>query len=326
MSRISMSKAIRDAIREEMCRDENVFLMGEDVGVSGGAFGCSQGLMVEFGEFRVLDTPISEMAFTGMGVGAALRGMRPVVEIMFDDFLGVCLDPIMNQAAKIRYMTGGQVSVPVVFRLPMGCGRRNAAQHSQCLESILTHFPGLKIVAPSTPWEAKGLLKAAIRDDDPVAYFEHKLLYAVKDEVPDDEDLIVPLGQASVKRTGKDVTIISWSRQLLYCLDAAKDLEKEGIDAEVIDLRSLVPLDFETICASVSKTHHVAIVHEGVKRSGFGAELAAQIGDELFDELDAPVLRIASRNIVAPYTGPLEDLYFPNPARIAAEIRQMIKE
>lgn len=324
MSRISMSRAIRDALLEEMRRDENVFLMGEDVGVSGGAFGCSKSLMEEFGALRVLDTPISEMAFTGMGVGAALRRMRPVVEIMFDDFLGVCLDPIINQAAKIRYMTGGQVSVPIVFRLPMGCGRRNAAQHSQCLESLLTHFPGLKVVAPSTPWEAKGLLKAAIRDNDPVAYFEHKLLYAVKDEVPNESDLLVPLGQAAIKREGTDITLISWSRQLLYCLDAAETLSKQGISAEVLDLRSLVPLDFEAIRKSVSKTHHVLIVHEGVRRSGFGAELAAQIGAELFDELDAPVERLASLNIVAPYTGPLEDLFFPNPEQIDVEVRRIL--
>jgi len=326
MSRISMSNAIRDAICEEMRHDNNVFIMGEDVGVSGGAFGCSKDLMQEFGEFRVLDTPISEMAFTGMGVGAAMRGMRPVVEIMFDDFLGVCLDPIMNQAAKIRYMTGGQANVPVVFRLPMGCGRRNAAQHSQCLEALLTHIPGLKVVAPSTPWEAKGLLKTAIRDDSPVAYFEHKLLYAGKGEVPEGDDLLVPFGQAAVKRQGKDITLISWSRQLLFCEDAAVELTKEGIDAEVLDLRSLVPLDWDAIHASVSKTHHVVIVHEGVKRSGFGAELSAQISEELFDDLDAPVERVASLNIVAPYTGPLEDLYFPNSQRIAEAAKRVLSQ
>ena len=323
MSKMSMSQAIASAIAEEMRRDEDVFVLGEDVGVSGGAFACTRDLMEEFGEARVIDTPISEMSFVGMGVGAALRGMRPVVEVMFDDFLGVCLDPIMNQAAKMRYMTGGQVTVPLVIRLPMGCGRRNAAQHSQCLEAILTHFPGLKVVAPCTPWETKALLKTAIRDDDPVAFFEHKLLYATKDEVPDDLEPL-PFGKAAVKREGKDVTIISWSRQLLYSLEAAEKLAKEGIDAEVIDLRTLVPLDWETIEASVRKTHHVAIVHEGVKRSGFGAELAAQISDELFDELDAPVARVASLNIVAPYTGPLEDLYFPNPETIETAVKKLL--
>ena len=294
-------------------------------GLTARAFACTKDLLTELGENRVIDTPISEMGFVGMGVGAALRGMRPVVEIMFDDFLGVCLDPIMNQAAKIRYMTGGQVSVPIVFRLPMGCGRRNAAQHSQCLEAILTHFPGIKIVAPSTPWEAKALLKTAIRDDDPVAFFEHKLLYAVKDEVQDDEDLTIPLGQAVVKREGKDITLISWSRELIFTLEAAEALSKEGIDAEVIDIRSLVPLDWETIKKSICKTHHAVIIQEGVKRSGYAAEISAQIMEELFDELDAPVERIASLNIVAPYTGPLEDLYFPNPETIAEAVRRVLK-
>ena len=325
MSIMSMSRAIASAIAEEMRADEKVIVFGEDVGVNGGAFACTKDLMKEFGELRVRDTPISEMSFVGMGVGAAMRGMRPIVEVMFNDFLGVCLDPIMNQAAKMRYMTGGQASVPVVYRLPMGSGRRNAAQHSQCLESILTHIPGLKVVAPSTPWEAKALLKTAIRDDDPVAFFEHKLLYATKGEVPDDLEPL-PFGKAAIKRAGKDVTIISWSRQVLFCMEAAENLAAEGIDAEVIDLRTLVPLDWETIKASVSKTHHVVIVHEGVKRSGYGAELAAQISDELFDELDAPVSRVASLNIPAPYTGPLEDLFFPNPTRIAEEVRQLLKQ
>ena len=325
MSIMSMSQAIRSAFFEEMKRDKNVFIIGEGVAIEGGPFACSKGLLEEFGENRVIDTPISEMGFVGMGVGAALRGMRPIVEIMFNDFLGVCLDQIVNQAAKIRYMTGGQVSVPIVFRLPMGGGRRNAAQHSQCLEALLTHFPGLKVVAPSTPWEAKGLLKTAIRDDDPVAIFEHKLLYAVKGEVLDDEDLTLPLGQAAVKREGKDITLISWSRELIFALEAAEELSKEGIDAEVIDLRSLVPLDWETIKESICKTHHVVIVQEGVKRSGYAAEISAQIMEGLFDELDAPVERVASLNIVAPYTGPLEDLYFPNPQTIADTVRKVLK-
>jgi pyruvate/2-oxoglutarate/acetoin dehydrogenase E1 component len=323
MSQLSMSHALRAALHEEMRRDENVLVVGEDLGKMGSPFGITLGLLDEFGPDRVVETPISESGFVGMAVGAAMRGLRPVVELMYIDFIGVCMDQVMNQAAKIRYMTGGQVKVPMVIRAPMGSGRRNAGQHSQCLETLFTHIPGLKVVSPSTPGEAKGLLKTAIRDDDPVIFIEHKLLYSQKGEVSGVEELI-PLGQAAVKRAGPDVTIIAWSQQVLYALEAAKELQDQGIDAEVIDLRSLVPLDWETIRESVAKTHHVVVVQEGCKRSGYAGEIAAQIGEELFDELDAPVVRVAARNIVPPFSPPLEDAFFPHAADIVAAVRKVV--
>ena len=240
MRKITYGQALSEAIHEEMVRDEAVFVIGEDMGVMGSVFGLTKGFMEEFGANRVIDTPISESGFTGMSVGAAMRGLRPVVELMYVDFTGVCMDPIMNQAAKMRYMTGGQATVPMVIRAPQGAGRRNAGQHSQSLEALFTHIPGLKVVVPATPYDAKGLLKTAIRDDDPVIFLEHKLLYAGKGEVPEEEYLI-PFGQADVKRAGKDVTILTYSREVLFSLQAADELAKEGIDVEVIDLRSLVP-------------------------------------------------------------------------------------
>ena len=311
MSTLSMSHALRAGILEEMRRDERVILMGEDLGRMGNPFGVTLGALDEFGSSRVIETPISESGFTGMAVGAAMRGLRPVVELMYVDFIGVCMDPVMHQAAKMRYMTGGQISVPMVIRAPMGSGRRNAGQHSQCLETLFTHIPGLKVVAPSNPADAKALLKAAIRDDDPVIFLEHKLLYAIKGEVPDEEE-VIPLGKAKIIRTGTDVTILSWSRQVNFALQAAEQLIKEGISAEVIDLRSLVPLDWETIAGSVRKTHNVIIVQEGVKRSGYAGEIAAQIQEELFDELDSPVGRVAAKNVVPPFSPPLEDAFFPH--------------
>ncbi len=323
MSKLTLSKALRAALEEEMRRDENVILIGEDVGVMGNVFALSQGLMDEFGEWRVRDTPISESGFTGLAVGAAMRGIRPVVEWMYDDFISVCLDPVMNQAAKLRYMTGGQVHIPIVFRCPMGAGRRNAGQHSQCLEALFTHIPGLKVVAPCTATDAKGLLKAAIRDDDPVVFMEHKLLYAKAEEVPD-EEYIIPLGKADVKREGKDVTIITWSRQVYFALEAAENLAKQGIDAEVIDLRTLVPLDWDCIKASVCKTHNVVISEEGVKRGGIGAELSAEITEELFDELDAPVCRVAGLNVCSPFSPVLEDAVYPQAKDIEAAVLQTL--
>ena len=323
MSKLTVSKALRAALEEEMRRDENVILIGEDVGVMGNVFALSQGLMEEFGELRVRDTPISESGFTGLAVGAAMRGIRPVVEWMYDDFITVCLDPVMNQAAKLRYMTGGQVHIPIVFRCPMGAGRRNAGQHSQCLEALFTHIPGLKVVAPCTATDAKGLLKAAIRDDDPVVFLEHKLLYARKEEIPDGE-YIIPLGKADVKRPGKDVTILTWSRQVYFALEAAETLAAEGIDAEVVDLRTLVPLDWETVSASIRKTHNVVVVEEGVKRGGVGAELSAQITEDLFDELDAPVGRVAGLTVVSPFSPVLEDAEFPHPADIVAGVKKTL--
>ena len=263
--KITVSKAIGEALHEEMLRDEKVFIMGEDMAVMGNVFAITKGFLEEFGPNRVIDTPISEEGFVGMAVGAAVRGMRPVVELMYDDFATECADPLFNQAAKIRYMTGGQCNVPMVLRAPMGSGRRNAGQHSQSLENFFCHFPGLKVVAPSSAEDAKGLLKTAIRDDDPVVFLEHKLLYAHKEEIPEGE-YTIPLGEAKVKREGKDLTIISWSREVNFSLEAAETLAQEGIDVEVLDLRTLVPLDWEAIKASVSKTHRLIIVCEEVKR------------------------------------------------------------
>ncbi|MDT8901654.1 alpha-ketoacid dehydrogenase subunit beta [Anaeroselena agilis] len=323
MKTITYGQAISEALREEMLRDDNVFILGEDMAVMGSVFGLTKGFLEEFGENRVIDTPISEAGFTAMAVGAALRGLRPVVEIMYVDFTPVCFDAIVNQAAKMRYMTGGQTSVPLVIRCPGGAGRRNAGQHSQSLEALFTHIPGLKVIAPSTPADMKGLLKAAIRDDDPVICIEHKLLYAAKGEVPEGEHLI-PLGSAAVRRPGRDVTVIAWSRQVHSALEAAKTLAAEGIDAEVIDLRSLVPLDWETLASSVRKTHRAVIVHEAVKRGGYGGELAAQIGEDLFDSLDAPVKRVAGLNVVPPFSPALEDFIYPNPGDIAAAVRETL--
>ena len=321
MRKITYGQALSEAIHEEMVRDEAVFVIGEDMGVMGSVFGLTKGFMEEFGANRVIDTPISESGFTGMSVGAAMRGLRPVVELMYVDFTGVCMDPIMNQAAKMRYMTGGQATVPMVIRAPQGAGRRNAGQHSQSLEALFTHIPGLKVVVPATPYDAKGLLKTAIRDDDPVIFLEHKLLYAGKGEVPEEEYLI-PFGQADVKRAGKDVTILTYSREVLFSLQAADELAKEGIDVEVIDLRSLVPLDWETIAASVKKTHRVVVVQEAPKRGGFGGEIAAQVMEELFDELGAPVERVAGMNVVPPFSPALEDHIYPRPECIIKGVKK----
>ncbi len=323
MKKMSVSHAIREGMHEEMLRDENVVMIGEDLGTMGSPFGITLGFLDEFGPNRVIETPICESGFTGMAVGAAMRGVRPVVELMYVDFIGVAMDPVMNQAAKMRYMTGGQVHVPMVIRAPMGAGRRNAGQHSQCLETLFTHIPGLKVVCPSTAADAKGLIKAAIRDEDPVIFLEHKLLYATKGEIPEGEH-IIPLGVADIKREGKDVTIITWSRQVFFALDAAKELEKEGIDVEVLDLRTLVPLDWEAIKKSVSKTHNVVVVQEGVKRSGFAGEISAQIMEELFDELDAPVERVAGLNIVPPFSPTLEDVFFPHVEDIVKAVKKVV--
>ncbi len=323
MSIMSVSQAIREGLREEMRLDKDVIVVGEDLGVMGNPFAITLGFLEEFGPNRVIETPIAESGFTGMAVGAAMRGVRPVVELMYNDFITVALDPVMNQAAKMRYMTGGQVSIPMVIRAPMGAGRRNAGQHSQCLEALFTHIPGLKVVCPSSAADAKALIKASIRDDDPVVFLEHKLLYAVKSEVPEGDN-IIPLGQAAVKREGKDVTIITWSRQVFFALEAADELAQSGIDVEVIDLRTLVPLDWDTIKASVNKTHNVVIVEEGVKRGGIGAEISAQIMEELFDELDSPVTRVAGLNVVSPFSPPLEDVVFPHKEDIVAAVKKLV--
>ena len=321
--KISISKAIGEALHEEMLRDPKVIIMGEDMGKMGNVFGITVGFQEEFGENRVIDTPISESGFCGMAVGAAMRGIRPVVELMYDDFITVAADPILNQAAKMRYMTGGQATVPMVLRLPMGAGRRNAGQHSQCLENMFCHTPGLKVIAPSTAEDAKGLLKSAIRDDDPVICMEHKLLYAKKEQIPEGE-YTIPLGVADVKREGSDITIITWSREVYFALEAAEKLAAEGIQAEVLDLRTLVPLDSDAIVASVSKTHNVIVVSEEVKRGSYAAEISAQIAEELFDELDAPVERVCGLNIVSPFSPTLEDENFPHPENIVAAVKKVL--
>lgn len=321
----TMIAAIREAIDEEMLRDENVIVLGEDIGPLGGPFGSCIGLLEKYGPDRILSTPISEWGFTGIGVGAAMRGKRPIVELMYNDFISVCLDPVMNQAAKLHYMTGGQVKIPMVLRAPMGTGRRGAAQHSQNMESLFAHIPGLKLVCPSTPEDAKGLLKTAIRDDDPVVFLEHKLLYPQKVETPD-EVAPIPLGSARTRREGTDLTILTWARQVNFSLEAAETLAADGMSAEVIDLRSLVPLDWDAIRDSVSKTHRVLIVEEDVKRCGFGAELSAQITEELFDQLDAPVRRVAALNSSVPFCAELEDEIYPNPERIAAAAAALVRE
>ena len=323
--KITVSKAIGEALHEEMVRDEKVFIMGEDMAVMGNVFAITKGFLEEFGPLRVIDTPISEEGFCGMAVGAAMRGLRPVVELMYNDFATVAADPILNQAAKMRYMTGGQCNIPMVLRCPMGSGRRNAGQHSQSLENFFCHFPGLKVIAPCTAKDAKGLIKAAIRDDDPVVSMEHKLLYAKKEEIPE-EEYIIPLGVADVKREGKDLTIISWSREVNFSLEAAETLAKEGIDVEVLDLRTLVPLDWDAIKASVSKTHNVIIVSEEVKRGSYAGEISAQIAEELFDELDAPVERVCGLNIVSPFSPTLEDKNFPHPEDIVAAVKRVLNK
>ena len=292
-------EAIAAALAEEMRRDEKVLVMGEDVAISGGVYKVTKGLLAEFGPLRVRNTPLSEIAIAGTATGAAMAGARPVAEIMHIDFIGCCMDIVLNQMSKMYYKTNGKVAVPMVLRTQGGRGHSNGCTQSQSLESLLTHIPGLKIVMPATPFDAKGLLKSAVRDNNPVIFVEHKALYQTRGEIPEEEYLI-PLGKADVKRPGKDITIISYSKTVLTALDAAQKLEAEGIDTEVIDLRTLVPLDFETIAASVRKTGRVIITHEACERSGYGAEIAAEIQEQLFDELDAPILRVCGANIPIP--------------------------
>lgn len=323
MRKISYREAISEALREEMTRDENVFLMGEDVGRFGGVFQATAGLWETFGPSRVLDTPISEQAIVGAALGSALMGLRPVAEIMFVDFTGVAMDQIANQCAKIHFMTGGQAIVPLVIRTQGGVGMGDAAQHSQSLEAWHTHIPGLKVVMPSTPSDAKGLLKASIRDDNPIIFIEHKMLYLTEGPVPEG-DYVIPLGKADVKREGKDVTLITWSKMVLDSLEAARALEKEGIQAEVVDLRTLMPLDLETVLASVKKTGRAVIVHEACKTGGFGGEIAALIVEKAFDDLDAPIQRITGLDTPIPYAAPLYRAVIPNPDKIAQGIRDFL--
>jgi len=319
----TMAEALNEAFHAEMARDERVFVMGEDVSLIGGIFGVTRGLREKFGEDRVRDTPISEAGFVGAGVGAAIAGLRPVVEIQIWDFIAVAMDQVVNQAAKFRYMLGGGPTVPLVIRGPQGGGIRLAAQHSQCLEAWFAHVPGLVVVAPSTPYDAKGLLASAIRDDNPVIFLEHKALYAVKGPVPA-EPYAIPLGKADVKREGSDVTVVATQAMVARALAAAAELEKDGVSVEVIDPRTLVPLDEATILASVRKTHRLVVAHEAVKRSGFGAELAAIVAEKALDDLDAPIARVGARAIPMPYNDALERAVIPTQADIAEAIRSLV--
>lgn len=326
MSEITYAQAIKDAMSEEMRRDETVFLMGEDVGLYGGAFGVSVGMFQEFGEERVRDTPISEAAIAGAAAGAAVTGMRPIAEIMFSDFTTIAMDQLVNQAAKMRYMFGGKAKVPMVLRTPGGSGTGAAAQHSQSLEAWFCHVPGLKVVVPSTPYDAKGLLKAAIRDDNPVIFIEQKLLYRKKGEVPD-EDYIIELGKADIKREGKDLTIITYGRMAPVCLKVAEDVAKEGIDVEVVDPRTLLPLDRETLIRSAKKTGKVLIVHEAVQTGGFGGEITAVIaGSEAFFSLNAPIKRLGGLDIPIPYCPELEKNAVPTEETIREAVYALMND
>jgi acetoin:2,6-dichlorophenolindophenol oxidoreductase subunit beta len=322
MAIIKYRDALNQALREEMARDPMVFVMGEGIGEKGGSYKVTANLMAEFGAKRVIDTPISEATFIGMGAGAAMLGTRPVVELMFVDFALMTLDQLMNQAAKWNFMSGGQARVPMVVRTQGGSGNGLAGQHSQSLEAMFYHMPGLKVVMPSTPYDAKGLLKSSIREDEPVIFIEHKLLYLTDGEVPDGEYLI-PLGQADIKRQGRDVTLITYSLMTHRCLEAAEKLAADGIEAEVLDLRTLHPLDKQSILESVNKTSRVAIVHEAIKRGGVGGDISALIMEEAFDALDAPVLRIAGRNTTIPYNLNLEKLCVPSVEDIVTGVRSL---
>jgi 2-oxoisovalerate dehydrogenase E1 component len=323
MRMISYAQALQEAMHEEMLRDERVFIFGEDVGLYGGAYGATRGLWEEFGESRVIDTPISEATIGGAAVGAAMAGMRPVAEIMYVDFTPLAMDQIANQGAKNRYMFGGKTSVPMVIRTEGGAGRAIAAHHSQSLESLWTHFPGIYVVMPATPYDAKGLLKAAIRDDNPVMFVEHKMLYKEKGPVPE-EEYIIPLGVADVKREGKDVTLVTYSRMVLRALEAAEILAQEGIDVEVVDLRTLNPLDIETVIASVKKTGRLVGVTEAYENTSFINEVMAQVNELAFDWLDAPMVRVASANVPVPRAEVLEDLAIPNVGRILEACKKVV--
>jgi pyruvate dehydrogenase E1 component beta subunit len=323
MRQIAYVQALTEALREELIRDEKVFIAGEDVGLFGGGMGATQGLYQEFGEKRVKDTPISEAAIVGLGVGAAATGLRPCVEIQFMDFIGVCMEQILNQMTKLRYMFGGKITMPMVIRTPAGAGLNCGAQHSQSLEAFFTHIPGLKVVMPSMPYDAKGLLKASIRDENPVMFIEPKLLMAFEGPVPE-EEYTLPLGKADIKREGKDVTIVSWSYMVHVALKAAERLAEEGIEAEVLDLMTLKPLDEESLLASAEKTGRFVIVHDAWRNTGFGAEVAAVLSEKAFDYLDAPIVRVTSLDTPAPFSPVLENFFMPNEDKIIEAVKKLM--
>jgi pyruvate/2-oxoglutarate/acetoin dehydrogenase E1 component len=323
MRKITYREAVVEALREEMKRDERVYLLGEDIGEFGGSYKTTQGLLQEFGKERVRNTPISEAAIVGCSLGSALLGMRPVAELMYIDFSGIAMDQIANQMAKVKYMFGGKAKVPVVIRTQGGTGRSSAAQHAQSLEAWFVHIPGLKVVMPSTAYDCKGLLKAAIRDDNPVFFIEHKLLYTTTSEIPE-EDYVLPLGKADVKREGSDCTIVATSRMVHFALDAADRLAAEGIQCEVVDPRTLSPLDEETILASVGKTNKLVIVVEAAPRCSFASEVAAVVAEKGFDLLDAPIQRVTEMHTPIPFAPKLEQHVTPSVDKVIAAVKKVV--
>ncbi|MFS8069466.1 MAG: pyruvate dehydrogenase complex E1 component subunit beta [Byssovorax sp.] len=317
-------EAVRAAMIEEMERDSRVYLVGEEVGHYQGAYKVSEGMLERFGEKRVLDAPITESGFTGIAIGSAMVGLRPIVEFMTWNFSAVAFDQILNNAAKLRQMSGGQLCVPMVLRAPNGSAKQVGSQHSHAMEHFYAHIPGLKVLAPATPADAKGLLKSAIRDDNPVLFMESETLYNVKGEVPDDPELLVPMGKASIVRPGKDVSIIAWSRMVHVALEAATELAKDGIEAEVIDVRSLRPLDEQTLVESVTRTHRAVVAHEGWPYGGVGAEIADRLQRLAFDELDAPILRATTLDVPMPYNAKLEQYVIPGVARVLENVRAVL--
>jgi pyruvate dehydrogenase E1 component beta subunit len=320
---ITMREALNQAMKEEMRRDPSVFLLGEEVGQYQGAYKITQGMVQEFGEWRVRDTPIAEEAIAGVAVGAAFVGMRPIAEMMTFNFSILALDQIVNHAAKYRYMSGGQIRCPMVLRGPSGAAAQVAAQHSQAFESWFAHVPGLVVVMPATPKDAKGLLKSAIRDDNPVIFMENEVLYNLKGDVPE-EEYTIPLGLADVKRAGRDVTIVAWSRSVQVALHAAEALAKDGIEAEIVDPRTLRPLDDDTIFDSVRRTNRCVVVEEGWRYAGFGAEIADRVQRECFDSLDAPVLRVTAADVPMPYSRMLEKAFLPQPEKVIDAVQQVL--
>ena len=323
MALVTMREALNQALREEMLRDDNVFLMGEEVAEYQGAYKVTKGLLEELGPKRVIDTPITELGFAGLGVGAAMVGLRPIVELMTFNFSILATDQIINSAAKMLYMSGGQFKIPIVFRGPGGSAFQVSSQHSQALESWYAYFPGLKVVMPSTPADAKGLLKASIRDDDPVIFIEQERMYGIKGEVSDDPDFVIPLGVADIKREGTDATIIARSLMVPVALKAAEALEKQGVSCEVIDPRTIRPLDIDTIIQSVKKTNRVVIAEESHPFCGVAAEIGAEINERAFDYLDAPVKRVSGADVPMPYAKNLEDLAIPSVDQIVAAVREV---
>lgn len=324
MTAMRYREALRAAMTEEMERDERVYLVGEEVGAYQGAYKVTEGMLDRFGPKRVIDSPITESGFTGLSIGAAMVGLRPIVEYMTWNFSAVAFDQILNNAAKIRQMSGGQFNIPIVFRAPNGSARQVGSQHSHAMEHFYTHVPGLKVLAPAFPADAKGLLKTAIRDDDPVLFMESETLYNVKGEVPDDPEVLVPMGKANVVREGKDATIISYSRITHVALDAAAQLEKEGINVEVLDLRSLRPLDEEALVKTIQKTHRAVVAYEGFPYGGVGAEVVDRIQRLAFDEMDAPILRVTFRDVPMPYNAKLEQYVIPQADRIIAAVKEVL--